>query len=66
MSLQPQPIGPIPQQTVQVAQAAFPKGSPFMRMRDELGTIYDDQTFAELFPTRGNPLRHPGAWPWLL
>ena len=62
MSLQPQLIGPIPEQTVQVAQAAFPKPTPFMRMRDELGTIYEDQTFAELFPVRG---QHAEA-PWRL
>src|SRR5215212_3401719 len=59
MSLQPQPINPIPQQTVQVARAAFPKGNPYMRMHDELGTIYEDQTFAALFPSRGQPAEAP-------
>ena len=28
MSLRPQPIGPIPEQTARVAHAAFPKGIP--------------------------------------
>jgi len=59
MSLQPHAIGPIPTQTVQVARAAFPKGTPFMRMRDELGTIYQDETFAALFPSRGQPAQAP-------
>lgn len=59
MSLQPQPISPIPEQTALVAHAAFPKPTPFMRMRDELGTIYEDQTFAELFPSRGQPAEAP-------
>ncbi len=28
-------------------------------MRDEIGTIYDAYTFAELFPTRGQPAEAP-------
>ncbi len=59
MSLQPQSIGPIPEQTALVARAAFPKPTPFMQMRDELGTIYENQTFAQLFPTRGQPAEAP-------
>jgi transposase len=30
-----------------------------MRMRDELGAIYDDEVFAHLFPTRGQPAEAP-------
>jgi len=33
MSLKPEPIGPVPQETARVAKAAFPKSSLFMRMR---------------------------------
>ncbi len=47
---------------VQVAKTAFPKGCPAMRMRDELGAIYDDQMFAAAYPARGQPA-HP---PWRL
>ena len=39
MSLKPQEIGPIPEETARVAHAAYPKGNVFMRMRDELGTM---------------------------
>ena len=42
MSLRPTEIAPVPAATVQVAKAAFPKSCPAMRMRDELGAIYDD------------------------
>ncbi len=28
-------------------------------MRDELGTIYQDEQFASLFPTRGQPAQAP-------
>ena len=40
MSLQA-PLGyVIPDETVRVARAAFPKGNPYMRVRDALGPIY--------------------------
>ena len=60
MSLCPAEIAPVPAATVQVAKAAFPKGCPAMRTRDEVGAIYDDQMFAAAYPARGQPA-HP---PW--
>ena len=59
MSLRPAEIAPVPAGTAQVAAAAFPKGCPAMRMRDELGTIYDDRMFAPLYPARGQPAHSP-------
>jgi transposase len=59
MSLHPQPIDPIPEETARVARAAFPKGNPYMRMRDELGVFYQDAAFAALFPARGQPAESP-------
>ncbi len=59
MSLHPTSIGPIPEETVRVAQAAFPTGNIYMRLREELGVVYDDATFAGLFPTRGQPAEAP-------
>jgi transposase len=53
MSLQPRPIPTVPEETARIAQAAFPKRSTFMRMRDELGAIFSDEQFAELFSNRG-------------
>ena len=64
MSLKPQPIGPIPELTAYVAKAAFPGGNPYMSLRDTLGTFYDDERFAALFPDRGQPAETPGGWPW--
>lgn len=49
----------IPEQTKQVARAAFPKGSLCMTMRDELGPIFEDETFAEVYPTMGQPAVSP-------
>ena len=59
MSLRPAEIAPVPAGTAQIAAAAFPKGCPAMRMRDELGTIYDDRMFAPLYPARGQPAHSP-------
>jgi transposase len=62
MSLRPQPIGSIPEQTARVAHAAFPKGHPYLTLRDHLGTIFQDEDFAALFPAWG----YPGLPPWRL
>jgi transposase len=59
MSLRPDPIGPIPEETVRVAQAAFPRGTAWMRLRDVLGPIYEDAMFAPLFSQRGRPAEAP-------
>jgi transposase len=59
MSLRPEPIGPVPEETARVARAAFPKGHPCLRLRDELGPVYDDARFAALFPAYGRPAEAP-------
>src|SRR4028119_1401483 len=55
MSLQPLSSRDIPEMTSLVARAAFRKGNLYMRLRDELGTLYTDEDFAHLFPSRGQP-----------
>ncbi len=59
MSLRPQPVPPIPDETVRVARAAFPKGNLYILLRDELGTLTTDEDLAPLFPTRGQPAEAP-------
>ncbi len=59
MSLRSEPIPDVPEETARVAHAAFPKGNLFLKMRDELGTFYEDADFADLFPTRGQPAFSP-------
>lgn len=59
MSLQPHPIDPVPEETARVAQAAFPRGHVYLRLRDELGSIYSDELFAPVFPSRGQPAFSP-------
>ncbi|MGW0963122.1 IS1182 family transposase [Streptomyces gelaticus] len=60
MSMQPSGPGEIPVETVRVARAAFRKGSLAIRVRDELGFLFTDEEFADLFPVRGKPAWSPG------
>jgi transposase len=59
MSLKVEPVGAIPDETVRVALAAFPKGSRAMQLRDRLGVVYADARFAALFAVRGRPAEAP-------
>ncbi len=59
MSLRPEPIVSVPEETARVARAAFPKGNAYLRLRDELGSVYEDHPFAPLFAVRGQPAEAP-------
>ena len=59
MSMHPHTIGSIPDETVRVAHAALSRGNIYLTMRDQLGTLYEDQNFAALFPKRGRPAEAP-------
>ena len=50
----------IPPLTKEIARKAFPKGNLYMSLRDELGTFYDDEDFAELYSSEGQPALRPG------
>jgi transposase len=62
MSLKLHPIQSVPEETARVARAAFPKGNPYLTLRDQLGVIFKDDDFADLYPNNG----HPGLSPWRL
>ncbi len=49
----------IPEMTVEVAKAAFPKGNTVMKIRDELGPLFADDEFAALYPGIGQPAESP-------
>lgn len=53
--MQPKPWPDVPDATVRVARAAFPKGALAIRIRDELGSWYVDADFAGVYPARGKP-----------
>ncbi len=59
MSLRAPLVYCLPEATAQVARAAFPKGNPYIRMRDALGPIYTNPEFAVLFSPTGQPAEAP-------
>src|SRR5215813_8644928 len=59
MSLHPHALEPVPEETARVAHAAFPKGNPYLLLRDTLGTIFQDDDFTTLFSLVGQPSLPP-------
>jgi transposase len=59
MTMHPRPDTSIPEATMRVARAAFPKGNHYVTLRDELETIYHDSQFAALFSQRGQSAESP-------
>ena len=59
MSLCPQPLPPVPDDTARIARAAFRRGNPYMLLRDRLGAVFADADFADLYPKRGQPAYVP-------
>jgi transposase len=59
MTLHPRYIPDVPEETVKVAKAAFRKGNRYMQMRDELGTLFTDEQFTDLFPNVGQLAESP-------
>ncbi len=55
MSMYARELGSIPEETARVARAACPKGTLAMRLRDELGELYQDEHFVSLYPIEGQP-----------
>ena len=49
----------IPEETIRVAQAAFPKGNVYLTLRDKLGPLFNNADFAALFDWRGQTGESP-------
>ena len=60
MSLHPEELPSVPEDTRRVALAAFPNGTLCLHITDALGPIYRDGQFKDLFPRRGQPAEAPG------
>ncbi len=54
MSLYQEPVGPVPEETVRIAQVVFRQGNRCIRLREALRTIFDEE-FADLFSSTGRP-----------
>ena len=62
MSLQPMSAQSVPELTAEVAHKAFPKGNPYLSLRDQMGAIFQDEDFLDLYADEGQP----GLSPWRL
>jgi transposase len=62
---QPRTAFQIPEETQRVARAAFPRSTLCLRIADALGPVYEDESFADLFPRRGQPAQAPGRLAWV-
>ena len=58
--LKPENDYPIPDETAKVAKAAFPNGNMYLILRDNLGAIFEDTLFKDLYPALGQPAESPG------
>ena len=59
MSLQARPVYAVPEETARVARAIFPHGHLYLQLSDTLGSLFQDQEFAALFPADGQPALSP-------
>jgi transposase len=60
MSLHPQPFPALPEDTARVAKAAFKrKGNIYVTIGDQLGSLFADDDFAELYASDGKPAVSP-------
>jgi transposase len=62
MSLNPQRNMDIPEETVRLIRIVLPKGNIYTRMRDRLGTCFNDEQFKGMYARVGQP----GYSPWRL
>ena len=59
MALRTSQESTIPEDTVRVARAAFPKGKVVMQMRDALGPLSTNGQLTSLFSSTGQPAEAP-------
>lgn len=63
MTFHAHPVPPVPDATAAATLAAFPNGNPYVSLREELGTLFTDELFADWFASVGAPVE---IAPWRL
>lgn len=59
MSLQPMPFPALPENTARVARTALRKGNMYLVIGDQIGEIFQDEDFADLYALEGAPALSP-------
>ncbi len=55
MTLHPQPVDPVPEETARGARTSVRRGNPSLTRGDAFGAVFTDNAFVPLYPTRGQP-----------
>jgi transposase len=63
MSLQPQEVPPVPNETRRIARAAFPKGNVYTACAMPLAPSIMTSSLRRWFRRVGNLPHHLGVWP---
>jgi hypothetical protein len=61
--LRVQTIWEVPAETARIAKASLPKGNRYLLLRDQVGVIYRDEQFADLFGEVSR-LKRQVCWRW--
>jgi transposase len=59
LSLQPQKVPEIPEETARIARILFPKRNKYLWLRDELEASYQDEHFLKCYPKTGQTAEQP-------
>jgi transposase len=59
VSLQPMSIPPVPADTARLAKVVFKKGNLYMTIGDQIGYLFADIDFADLYAADGSPAISP-------
>lgn len=65
MTMAPRKQQEIPRDTVELAQAVYPRGNAYMRLRDELGEVFTDEQFSDLYVAQGQAAMAPAVLAWV-
>jgi transposase len=55
----------IPSDTVELAKAVYPRGNEYIRLRDELGEVFTDEQFSDLYVAQGQAALAPAVLAWV-
>ena len=65
MTMAPRQAQGIPNDTVELVRAVYPEGNEYIRLRDELGEVFRDEQFADLYVAQGQAALAPAVLAWV-
>jgi transposase len=65
MTMAPRQEAEIPRDTVELVRAVYPEGNEYIRLRDELGEVFRDEQFSDLYVAQGQAALAPAVLAWV-